>query len=496
MSLKVKLLSAFLTIILLPMILISVACSAIIRYQVNSIQEDYGIYSDSVSIIANPIQLLNRATRGVYNEISLTALRTPDKFIDTQFLRGLDDRLKEDYSFLIVRRDGHYIYCEDWQTLEYMKTVLPHFGVYNTEVDGGMYIAGEHPYLLKQKDFLFSDGKEGTVFILTDVNVLVPQIKWSFIQILVSFLCIIIITAVILILSIYRSIVSPLNKLRRATYELKDGNLEYEIKGVRDDEIGELCNDFNEMRIRLKELIDEKLENEKNTKELISNISHDLKTPITAIKGYTEGILDGVADTEEKKERYLRTIYKKASDMTSLVEELSFYSKINANNMPYTFTSVSIAEYFDDCIEDCRLDIQSAGYELKYVSDVDYDVKVMVDCEQLKRVINNIITNSLKYMGHEHGEISIHLLDQNQQVEIQITDTGQGISKEALPFIFDRFYRADKSRNTRKGGSGLGLSIAKMVIENHGGRIGAESSEGVGTMIWFTLNKIEEKKNE
>ena len=140
----------------------------------------------------------------------------------------------------------------------------------------------------------------------------------------------------------------------------------------------------------------------RKTKELISNISHDLKTPITAIKGYVEGIMDGVADTPEKMDKYIRTIYTKANEMDRLINELTFYSKIDTNRIPYTFSKINIRDYFDDCIEDISLELESENVELEYQNCLEREVAVIADAEQIKRVINNIISNSLKYMNKEY----------------------------------------------------------------------------------------------
>ena len=174
-----------------------------------------------------------------------------------------------------------------------------------------------------------------------------------------------------------------------------------------DDEIGQLCQDFEEMRIRLKESTEEKIQYDKESKELISNISHDLKTPITAIKGYVEGIMDGVASSPEKLDKYIRTIYNKANDMDRLIDELTFYSKIDTNKIPYTFSKINVSNYFRDCIDEVGLELEARGVELGYFNFVDEDVMVIADAEQLKRVINNIIGNSLKYMDKKHGIINI-----------------------------------------------------------------------------------------
>ena len=135
---------------------------------------------------------------------------------------------------------------------------------------------------------------------------------------------ILVFAGIVLTYWVYRSILSPLNKLQEATKKIRDGNLEFTLDVDADDEIGQLCQDFEEMRIRLKENAEDKIQYDKDNKELISNISHDLKTPITAIKGYVEGILDGVASSPEKLDKYIRTIYNKSNDMDRLIDELTF----------------------------------------------------------------------------------------------------------------------------------------------------------------------------
>ena len=263
-----------------------------------------------------------------------------------------------------------------------------------------------------------------------------------------------------------------------------------------DDEIGKLCQDFEEMRVRLKTTTEEKLRFDEESKELLMNISHDLKTPVTAIKGYAEGIMDGVASSPEMLSRYIRTIYNKANDMDRLVDELTFYTKIDTNKIPYTFSKINVASYFRDCVEEVGLELDTNHIELGYFNYVDEDVVVIADAEQMKRVINNIIGNSVKYLDKKKGIINIRIKDAGDFVEVEIEDNGRGISPKDLPNIFDRFYRADTSRNTSKGGSGIGLSIVKKIIEDHGGRIWATSKEGIGTEIHFVLRKYQEGHHE
>ena len=308
----------------------------------------------------------------------------------------------------------------------------------------------------------------------------------------ISAFVILISVALVVGLWVYRSIAVPLVKLKKATQNIKEGNLDFVLDVEGKDEFSELCQDFEEMRRRLKESTEEKSLIEKENRELISNISHDLKTPITAVKGYVEGIMDGVADTPEKMDRYVRTIYNKTNEMDHLINELTFYSKIDTNRIPYTFSKLNVEDYFEDCSEEVGLELETRGIELVYANYVEKDVMVIADGEQIRRVIHNIISNAIKYMDKSKGIIQIRIKDVGDFIQIEIEDNGKGIGPKDLPYIFDRFYRTDVSRNSSKGGSGIGLSIVKKILEDHGGKVWATSRLGIGTIMYFVLRKYQE----
>lgn len=291
---------------------------------------------------------------------------------------------------------------------------------------------------------------------------------------------------------IKKGMINPVNDLNIAMQEIAEGNLDYRLERSTDDEFGSLYRNYEEMRLRLKESADEKILNENQNKELIRNISHDLKTPITSIKGYVEGIMDGVADTPEKVDKYIHTIYNKANDMDKLINELTVYSKIDNNRIPYHFHRLNVAEYFEDCVEEEGIDLESKGITLDFTNLLPRDTLIIADPEQLKKVINNIISNSVKYMDHTRsGHIEIRLLDDTDSIRIEIEDNGMGIAQKDLPNIFERFYRTDASRNSSQGGSGIGLSIVKKIVEDHGGYIWASSKEGEGTCMHMVFRKYE-----
>ena len=318
------------------------------------------------------------------------------------------------------------------------------------------------------------------------------QVKLIARDLLFTATVILVFTALSIGLWIYRSIATPLVKLKKATQNIKEGNLDFVLDVEGNDEFSDLFQDFEEMRKRLKESAEEKIILDKENKELISNISHDLKTPITAVKGYVEGIMDGVADTPEKMDRYVKTIYNKTNEMDHLINELTFYSKIDTNRIPYTFSKLNVEDYFSDCAEEVGLELETRGIELVYANYVESGVQVIADGEQIRRVIHNLISNAIKYMDKPKGIIQIRIKDVGDFIQVEIEDNGKGIAAKDIVYIFDRFYRTDVSRNSSKGGSGIGLSIVKKILEDHGGKVWATSRLGIGTIMYFVLRKYQE----
>lgn len=494
MKLRTRLAVAFLTITILPMALFYLSVLGLSSYQTQSFIKEYGLTEKIDLFGGNSLQVFNRLTQSSQEEIREDLNANPESYEDRAYLDKINADLNDHYAYLVVRKNDSIIYYGNGtkEMDEDLCSQLLEFDSMKGELEGGIYLDGENQHLIKQMDFTYPDGSEGNLYIVSNVDDLVPEVKSMLREMLMLAIIILMITGVALTFWVYRSILSPLNKLQEATKKIRDGNLEFTLDVDADDEIGQLCQDFEEMRIRLKENAEEKIQYDKESKELISNISHDLKTPITAIKGYVEGILDGVASSPQKLDKYIRTIYNKANDMDRLIDELTFYSKIDTNKIPYTFSKINVARYFKDCVEEVGLDMEARGIELGYFNYVDEDVMVIADAEQMRRVINNIISNSVKYLDKKKGIINIRIKDVGDFIQVEIEDNGKGIAAKDLPNIFDRFYRTDSSRNSSQGGSGIGLSIVRKIIEDHGGRIWATSKEGIGTEIHFVLRKYQE----
>lgn len=344
-------------------------------------------------------------------------------------------------------------------------------------------------YMVNVSNIKYNDGTNGNIILMSPAGSSVDIIKQFIIVIIVTF---IISSVIVNIISSYlfsKTIAGPITNLKKATAEISSGNLDCEIIEEGDEEIKELCNDFEKMRIQLKDSVHMKLKYDDDRKMLVSSISHDLKTPITSIKGYVEGILDGVANTNEKRDNYLKTIYRKSEQMDGMIDDLLLYSKLDLKQIPFNFRKTDILEYFRYCIEESALELKKYNIEINLINNLDGSPYVMMDMERMRRVIVNIIDNSRKYMDKDEGKINILLRETDLSIIIEIRDNGAGISKDEINNIFERFYRADSARSGVKG-SGLGLAIAKQIVEGHKGRIWAISHGNEGMSVLISLAKI------
>lgn len=492
MKLRTRLIVSFCIIIFVPVMLAGVALWGFSQIQMKQLNQMYDVNTEPYEYLTNSVRVLSRFTKANYEELQKMAEENPENLEKQDFLKQINTELTGKYSFLVVRKNEKIIYSGN----EKIPEGLLEYSEGDDGNDAGTYLDKEERCLIKQIDFRYPDGADGTMFIVTNMDQMLPQVKEMIFEMMFSVVIILAVTAGLLVMWIYMGIYNPIRKLQMAAENIKEGNLDFTLESANDDEIGALCQSFEEMRIRLKDSAEEKIKNEKEYKVLISNISHDLKTPITAVKGYVEGIIDGVADTPEKMDKYIRTIYNKANEMDTLINELTLYSKIDTNRIPYNFSRIIVADYFDDCVEELGLDLESKNIGLAYFNYADEDIQIIADPEQLKRVINNIVGNSVKYLDKQKGFINIRVRDVGDFIQVEIEDNGKGIAAKDLPYIFDRFYRTDASRNSATGGSGIGLSIVKKIIEDHGGSIWATSKEHTGTIMYFVIRKYQEVPNE
>lgn len=495
MKFKSKIKISFIVVTIIPIVMMSCLLAYIGNMQIRNMEEKYGVKNLGIESLANQVKIYNKLTQEVYDSLVVKIHDDVEGIVEPEYLNTLNKELNEKYSFLILKRSDEIIYngCPDSES-DIINKLPDYKGDYSYPAshEENLYIYGDYEYLVKQISFTFTDNSVGSVYMVTRMDRIIPQLKRMIIEMFIAIALVVTVTGILLALWISRSIMRPLRKLTDATKKIAEGDLNFTLERTGDDEFGDLCEDFENMRKRLKESTEERIREDEESKELISNISHDLKTPITAIRGYVEGIMDGVADTPEKMDKYIRTIYNKANDMDRLIGELTVYSKIDTNRIPYNFKKVNVDEYFSDCAEEISVELEAKNIRLNYFNYVDKDTIIIADPEQLKRVINNIISNSVKYIGNKKGALNIRINDENDFIHVEIEDNGKGISQRDLPYIFDRFYRTDASRNSNQGGSGIGLAIVKKIIEVHGGKIWATSKENTGTIMHFIIRKYYE----
>lgn len=285
-------------------------------------------------------------------------------------------------------------------------------------------------------------------------------------------------------------IIQPIVKLRQDAERLSAGELDISIADEGEGEVRELCEAIELLRIKLKESVYYKEKYDDNRKFLVSSISHDLKTPVTAVRGYLEGILDGIADTPERREKYLSAALFKTELITAMIEDLLLYSKLDLGQVPFDFETVDLGGYLADSAEDMRFAFEAEGKTLTFDNQLDGTVFARIDPVRFRRVVQNIVDNARKHTAENTGRLDMILRGGKNQVVLDFRDNGHGIPKEDLPRIFNRFYRADTARKI-EGSSGLGLAIAKQMVEGMDGRIWAVSEVGKGTSILISLKRVE-----
>lgn len=479
MSIKLRLIFSNIAMIIVPIILFFVASVILMVVFLGDIREMAYFLPESHNYHKTVQQ-----DSVVFFKLKEKSVMDPQELMSKEYLETLDTELKEIKSSLVIRDDNEIFYSS-----RAANTVnpndLPPFG--ETSSIRNIEQIGKQTYAIKQHDFYLKDGSKISLFLMRDASPLNKFVKTFFPILFGLCLLILVVTNGILTYFMSKSIIKPINRLKKAALSIKNGNLEHSITAVRKDEIGQLTEDFEDMRLQLKESFEIQKQYEENRKELIAHISHDLKTPITSIKGYIEGIRDGVADTPEKRARYIQTIYTKSVDMDHLIDELFLFSKLDLGKAPFHFEVVDMKNYLEDYLEELSFDLTKMNVEIDYQNKSNGSYLVTADREKFKRVLSNIVDNSLKYMDKDPKKLNITLASSSKAVEIVIADNGPGIPEESLPLIFNQFYRAEQSRNKLTGGSGLGLSIARMIVEEHQGSIHIESKLTEGTKIMIIL---------
>lgn len=367
----------------------------------------------------------------------------------------------------------------------------------------------KHQFSRYHRFFLFSP-----MFLFFAVAVIffasrgeLPKESYKFLVALIILITIKEALGVVVSRRINSQILKPVEDLKRGLLEVSRGNYGVEVRAYANPEIADLVTAFNQMSQQLKASEQEKSKYENNRKELLASISHDLKTPITSINGFIDGILDGVADTPEKQEAYIRIIQQNTRYLNRLIDDLLLYSKLDLHKLNFEFTSLSIKTYLDELFMELALEQEENGVSMHFHDQLDEVIMLNLDPRHMTRAIRNIVANAVVYGRTSSAEIDFKLYRGTSTLDIEtlicgsssgcvtsgdwvsltITDNGPGIPPDQLHKIFERFYRGDEARTMASGSSGLGLAIAKEIVDAHHGRIWATSTVGTGTTIGISL---------
>ena len=337
------------------------------------------------------------------------------------------------------------------------------------------------------------------ILILWTLILINSSLSTSLGVILVVFTIIVSLGSVFQILFNYRlerRVLKPIENLKRGMREITKGNYAIEVSAEAHSYIDTLVYDFNAMAKKLKETERLKAEYEENRKDLIANISHDLKTPITSIQGYIEAISDADSLPPEKLEKYLKIIHNNVVYMNRLIDDLFLFSKLDMQKLAFTYTEVSARPFMRDLMEEFRLDLEEQKVSFSYTDHAQQDCKIRIDTKRFHQVLRNIIDNAIKYGPEEGLALQTGLNLDPDAIRITLTDNGPGIPEDKIGLIFNRFYRLDSQRTKDISSTGLGLAIAKELIEMQGGSISAANIPCGGTCFTITLPTIRETQGD
>lgn len=478
MTIKKRLAVSNVLMLLVPIgitILIGLGCLVLIWY---TVAHGTGVgFEDS--------ETFSQASIGI-SELAEEALERPNLQDRLDALDLLSSFLDRGAMSLVVTADGEhfYQYGEPLHTSEQSKLiqaaqVLGHDGTIS-QGDHNLFVQSlrfhETDYVL----YLFNTQSRLSHTTLKIAVVIAAGVMLLGICLSVFF------TDRFLIRFVFRHIEGPLELLASGVGQISLGNLDYRLEYHGNDEFLPVCEDFNHMAEKLKESVERSRREEESRKELMAGISHDLRSPLTSIQAYVEGLLDGVASTPAARQKYLTTIKAKAEELERMVARILAYSRMEMEAAPRNAEHLQLDAYLKSELDAIASDYAERGLTITYRL-VPFCIKA--DKEELRHLLANIADNSLKYKTNQHGVLHITMEDHGQACLLRFTDDGPGVPEEALAKLFDVFFRADPSRSDRTKGSGLGLSIVEKTVRRMGGRVWAENSPQGGLTISMELPK-------
>ena len=289
---------------------------------------------------------------------------------------------------------------------------------------------------------------------------------------------------------VLKTIEGSLNQLSEGLRLLREGHLNHRLPAGQKDEFSAVRADFNDTAAQLEQLVAEQQQNEHNRQELLAGLAHDLRSPLTAVRAYTEGLLDGVAQTEDSRRQYLTIIRDKTRDLQALVNKLFLFSRMDLGRNEDHPEPLNLRAELEDFHRALAPEYAHRGMALTFTAPENAAGQVMADADTLHRICSNIVENSCKYGA---SALAVTLREMPSYLSVTFADNGPGVPQEALPHIFDAFYRADPARNEKTAGSGLGLAIVSRAVRNMGGRIIAKNAQPQGLTLEIQLPRLEQE---
>lgn len=425
--------------------------------------------------------------RDNYNYVNICRVILSDEIynVENKYNSGNIDKLQnERYKFFIIDFAGNVIKSTE-DNLKYGDTVD-----IRTDMAFDSYYEVKNENKVVYSTFILNNGRaEAVVRYIVPVNEVKKLCNSPLRKYITLILIILAVVIVLILLKTYKiikiDVFNPINEMHNSAKSILRGNLDEKVLYDYDGEIGEFSHDFEKMRDNLKDSRDSEAKLKRNEKELLACISHDLKTPISSISGYCEGILDGIVKSEDDVKRYASIILKKSHVLTKLIDDMLEYSKAEINEMTIQKEDVYSADYFYDILEDLSLDVETKNRKFILNGEIP-NVLLNIDKNRIQEVMYNLVSNSIKYTN-ESGVIEVSIEKKNGSLIVHVKDDGMGIAADDIPNVFKKFYRGEKYRNMNIPGSGLGLTISKYIVEKHGGYIEIDSSLKQGTEVIFSI---------
>lgn len=280
-----------------------------------------------------------------------------------------------------------------------------------------------------------------------------------------------------------RVVMEPVELLVAGAERIKSGNMNEKIDYHGETEFEHVCQTFNDMQQTILNDQEQKAKTERARTDMVTGISHDLRTPLTSIQGYIKGVLDGVADTDEKKRMYLQTAYESTKEMNVLLTKLFDFSRMESGQMPFHMVKADLGEYTAAYVAQKEMTADPDKLEFHMQMERPYFTEISLDIEQVRRIFDNLLENSIKYGGVMPVQIDISIKETEDEVIFAWKDNGKGVPQEKLERVFERFYRCDEARQMK--GSGVGLYVVKYIMEKHNGSVRAENEGGLKIMLHF-----------